>query len=184
MRLALVVHPLCCAIWCRSFGAAACCVVPSGADPGVLRFPALRVVVRLGALCSVRCVCAVVWYCGLLFAAVVCAVVVSGCVAVLSLPSLLCAVLGCAALVRLHCAVRVTCAVSGTRCCGALLCVLLLPVVCCGALLGLAVRGCLLVACFGAGVPVWPRGLLPCGWCGLLRCPAPLCCVLWCYGAV
>ena len=29
-------------------------------------------------------------------------------------------------------------------------------------------------------VPVWPLGLLPCGWCGLLWCPASLCRVLWC----
>ena len=70
--------------------------------------------------------------------------------------------------------------VAGAWRCGALLCVVLFPVVCRGAVLGLLARGCLLVACFGVGVPVWPRGLLPCGWCGLLWCPAFLCRVLSC----
>ena len=50
----------------------------------------------------------------------------------------------------------------------------------CGVVQGLVARGCLLVACFGVDVPVWPRGLLPRGWCGLLWCPASLCRVLWC----
>ena len=59
-------------------------------------------------------------------------------------------------------------------------CMVLLPLVFCSAVLGLAARGCLLAVCFGVGVPVWPRGLVPCGWCGLLWCPASLCRVLWC----
>ena len=81
---------------------------------------------------------------------------------------------------RLRCAVCVVRAVAGAWCCGALLCAVLFPLVCCGAVLGLVARGCLLVACFGVGVPVWPRGLLPCGWCALLWCPTSLCRVLWC----
>ena len=114
-------------------------------------------------LCALCCVgVAVVWWCVLLFAAVVGAVVVLRCLAVRSMSSLLCVVLCCAMLVRLRCAVRVVCAVSGARCCGALMCVVLLTVVCCGAVPGMAIRGCLLVACFGVGVPVSPRGLLPC----------------------
>ena len=128
------------------------------------------------ALCALCCACFVgVWWCMLLFAAVFCAVVVLGCLALRSLSPPLYAVL-----VRLRCVVRAVCAVSGARCCVALLCAVLLLVVCRGTILGLAVRGGLLVACFGVGVPVWLRGLLPCGRCGLLRCPAPLCCVLWC----
>ena len=47
-------------------------------------------------------------------------------------------------------------------------------------MLGLVACGSLLVAWFGFGVPVWPRGLLPCGWGGSLWCSASLCCVLWC----
>ena len=133
------------------------------------------------ALCALCCVCfVVVWWCALLFAALLCAVCVLGCCAVCSLSSPLCAVLCFAVLVRLRCAVRVVRAVAGAWCCGALLCVELFPLVCCGAVLGLVARGCLPVACFGVGVPVWPRGLLPCGWCGLLWCPASLCRVLWC----
>ena len=133
------------------------------------------------ALCALCCVCFVVArWCVLLFAALLCAVCVPGCCAVRSLSSPLCAVLCFAVLVRSRCAVRVVRAVAGAGCCGALLCVVLCPLVCRGAALGLVARGCLLVACFGVGVPVWPRGLLPCGWCGLLWCPAFLCRVLCC----
>ena len=133
------------------------------------------------ALCAVCCVCFVVaWWCVLLFAALPCAVCVPGCCAVRSLSSLLGAVLCFAVLVRLRSAVRLVRAVAGAWCCGALLCVVLFPLMCCGVVLGLMARGCLLVACFGVGVPVWPRGLLPCGWRGLLWCPASLCRVLWC----
>ena len=71
-------------------------------------------------------------------------------------------------------------AVAGAWCCGALLCVVLFPLVFYGAVLGLVAPGCLLVACFGVLVPVWPRGLLLCGFCGLLWCPASLCRILWC----
>ena len=70
--------------------------------------------------------------------------------------------------------------VVGAWCCGALLCVALFPLVFCGAVLGLVARGCLLVVCFGVGVPVWLCGLSPCGWCGLLWCRASLCRALWC----
>ena len=110
----------------------------------------------------------------------VCAVCVLRCRASRSLSSSLCAVLCCAVLVRLRCAVRVICPVCGAWCCGPLPCAVLFPVVFCCAVPGLVARGGPLVACFGVGAPVWPRGLLLCGWCGLLWCPAPLCCVLWC----
>ena len=177
---ALCCAVFCCAVWCRWWGAAACCVVPSSAvrRPRVLPFPALYFVVCPRALCSVLCVCTR----GVVLRAVVrcCALCCGWCgVSCCAFPvlSALCS-LCCTVLVLLHCALRVACVVSGARCCGVLLCVVLLPAVCCGAVLGLAVRGRLQVACFGASVPVWPRGLLPCGWCGLLRCPAPLCCVL------
>ena len=155
----------------RSFGAAACCAVPSGAAR------------RPRALCSAAlCVAAL---CFAVFPRAVCSVLCVFCRgavvrAVRSLCSPLCAVLCFAVLVRSRCAVRVVRAVAGAWCCGALLCVVLFPVVCRGAVLGLVARGCLLVACFGVGVPVWPPGLLPCGWCGLLWCPAFLCRVLWC----
>ena len=87
--------------------------------------------------------------------------------------SLLCAVLGCAA-------VLVCCAVYRAVCCrlrGFLLvlpccfvrtgwCCVLLPVVAGCSLLGLLARCCFPLACFGAGGPAWPRG-------------SPPCCVLW-----
>ena len=55
---ALCCAVVCCAILVRSFCAAACCVVPSGAvgHPGVLRFAALCFVVIPRAVCSVLCV--------------------------------------------------------------------------------------------------------------------------------
>ena len=173
---------LCCVVLFCSFGAAACCLVPYGAarPPGVVCLPVLCFV-----LFPVCCVCSVVvCWCVLLFATVLCAVCVLGRPAVRPLSPLLCAVLCCVVLVRLRCAVRVVCAVSGAWCCGALLCVVLFPVVLCGVVLGVVARGCLLVACFGSGVPVWPRGLLPFGWCGLLWCPAPMSRVFWCCAVV
>ena len=72
------------------------------------------------------------------------------------------------------------CAVACAWCCPVLLCVVLFTLVFCGAVLGLVACGCLLVAYFGVGVPVLPRDLLLCGWCGLLWCPASVCRVLWC----
>ena len=155
--------------------------MPSGAAccPGALCFAALCFAVFPRAVCSVLCVFVVALWCALLVAALLCAVGVLGC-AVRSLSSPLCAVLCFAVLVCLRCAVRVVRAVAGAWCCGALLCVVLFPLVCCGAVLGLVARGCLLVVSFGVGVPVWPCGLLCCGWCGLLWCPASLCRVLWC----
>ena len=171
---------VCCValVWCRCLLRRALWRCPS------LWGPVLCGAVFCGvppALCVLCCVCfAVARWCVLLFAALPCAVCVSGCCAVRSLCSPFCAVLCFAVLVRSRCAVRVVRAAAGAWCCGALLCVVLFPVVCRGAVLGLVARGCLLVACFGVGVSVWPRGLLPCGWCGLLWCPAFLCRVLWC----
>ena len=152
--------------------------LPVALGPCALRRCVFRCSPALWALC---CVCfVVVCWCVLLFAAVLCAACVLGCRAVCSLSSLLYAELCFAVLVRLRCAVRVLRTVAGAWCCGGLLCVVLFPLVFCGAMLGLVARGCLLVACFGVGLPVWPRSLLPCGWCGLLWCPASLCRVLWC----
>ena len=171
---------VCCValVWCRCLLRRALWRCPS------LWGPVLCGAVFCGvppALCVLCCVCfAVARWCVLLFAALPCAVCVSGCCAVRSLCSPFCAVLCFAVLVRSRCAVRVVRAAAGAWCCGALLCVVLFPVVCRGAVLSLVARGCLLVACFGVGVSVWPRGLLPCGWCGLLWCPAFLCRVLWC----
>ena len=179
---------LCAVLCCASLGAVPLLVAPCPlALPIALGPCALRRCV-LGcapALCALCCVCFVVArWCLLLFAALPCAVCVSGCCAVRSLCSLFCAVLCFAVLVPSRCAVRVVRAVAGAWCCGALLCVVLFPVVCRGAVLGLVARGCLLVTCFGVAVPAWPRGLLPCGWCGLLVCcGALLSCVVFC-GAV
>ena len=58
--------------------------------------------------------------------------------------------------------------------------------------MGLVVRCCLLVACFVAGVPAWPCGLLLCCslWfvvvpCSLVLCPVLLCCrVVLCCGVL
>ena len=139
------------------------CLVPLLVAPCPLALPVAlgtcalrRCVLRCSpVLCSLCCVCFVVaWWCVLLFAALLCAVCVPGRCAVRSLSSLLCAVLCFAVLVHLRCAVRVVRAVAGAWCCGALLCVVLCPLVCWGAVLGLEARGCLLVACFGVGVPV------------------------------
>ena len=136
-----------------------------------------------GALCCgnpPRCVCFVVaWWCVLLFAALLCAVCVLGCCAVRFLFSPLCVVLCFDVLVRLRCAVPVVRAVAGARCCGALPCVVLFPLVCCGAVLGLVARGCLLVPCCGALLSV-----LLCWWCWsvsfLCVCGAVLRCASCC----
>ena len=165
---------------CARFGAAACCAAPCGAArrPGALCFAALCFGVFPRAVCSVLCVLcrgvllrAVVRRCAL---CCVCPGVL--CCAFPFLPALCDAVLRCAGAVALCC--RVVRAIVGTWCCGALLCVALFPLVFYGVVLGLVARGCLLVVCFGVGAPVWPCGLLFCGWCGLLWSPASLCRVL------
>ena len=133
---------LSCAVLC-SLGAAACCAVPSGAA----RCP--------GALCSAalcfavfpRAVCVLSWRGGACCCSLLCFVLCVSRGAVLCVPCPLRSV-------RCWCA-RVELFVR---------CVLLLApgaVVCRGAVLGLVARGFLLVACFGVGVPVWPRGLFP-----------------------
>ena len=178
---------VCCAVLLRPFGAAACCVVPLGdvRRSGVLRFPALCFLVFPRAVCSVLCVCCP--------AVVVCAVVAlccgcsgrSCCVSPV-LHALGGAVLRCAGVLAL-------CRSCGLRCFRrcfrrlVLWCVAVCCAVACGVLWRGAGSGCPWSssgAVFRVGVPVWPHGLLPCGWCGLLRCSAPLCCVLWCCAAV
>ena len=153
---------LCRALWrCPSpWGPVLCSAVFSGVPP--------------------RCVCFVVaWWCVPLFAALLCAVCVLGCCAVRSLSSQLCAVLCFAQLVRLRCAVRVVRAVAGAWCCGVPLCVVVFPLVCCGAVLGLVARGCLLVPCCGALLSVFL-----CWWCWFVSfpcvCGAVLCCASCC----
>ena len=170
-RLVLCCCVLCCFAalgWCRCSSCRALWCSPS--PPGL---------VLCGALfCGVppRCVCFVVaWWCVLLFAALLCAVCVLGCCAVCSLSSSLCVVLCFAVLVRLRCAVRVVRAVAGARCCGALPCVVLFPFVCCGAVLGLVARGCLLVPCCGALLSV-----LLCRWCWFVSFPCVCGAVLRC----
>ena len=172
--------------------------LPVALGPSALR----RCVLRCSpVLCALCCVCyVVVCWCALLFAALLCAVCALGCCAVRSLSTPLCALLCVAMLLRLRCAVRVVRAVAGPWCCGALLCVVLFALVFCGAVLGLVARGCLLVASFGVGVPVWPvvcflvvgvvccGALLPClvfcgavpprGACFALLWPVVLCCVV------
>ena len=155
---------LSCAVLC-SLGAAACCAVPSGAArcPGALCSAALRFAVLP------RAVCVLSWRGGACCCSPLCFVLCVSRGAVLCVPCPLRSVWCCASLCWCACVVLFV------------WCVLLLvpgAVVCCRAVLGLVARGCLLVACFGVGVPVWPRGLLPCGWCGAL-----LSCVVFC-GAV
>ena len=105
---------LCRALWC--------CLLPCALRRCVLRCSP--------ALCALCCVCFVpACWCVLLFAAVCCAVCVLGCSAVRSLSPPLCAVLCFTVLVPLRCAVRVVRAVDGAWCCGALLCVVLIPLV-------------------------------------------------------
>ena len=164
LRCAVRPSVRCCAVLC-SLGAAACCAAPSGAArcPGALCSAALRFAV------FPRAVCVLSWRGGACCCWPLCFVL---CV---SRGNVLCVL----------CPLRlVRCCASLCWCARVVLCVwcslLLAPgaVVCRGAVLGLVARGCLLVAFFG--VPVWPRGLFPCGWCGLLWCPAFLCRVLWC----
>ena len=167
---------VCCValVWCRCLLRRALWRCPSPWGP-----------VLCGAVfCGVppRCVCFVVApWCVLLFAALLCAVCVPGCCAVRSLSSPLCAVLCFAVLVRSRCAVPVVRAVAGAWCCAALLYVVLFPVVCRGAVLGLVARGFLLVACFGVGVPSGRVVCFPVV--GVVCCGALLSCVLCC-GAV
>ena len=186
---------------CRSVLCAVCCA-SLGA---VLRRAAARCALRCCAvLCCVvlvgcRCVLRrVLWRCPLPWGPVLCGAAFSRfprAVFVLSWRGGACC---CSPLCFVLCVSRgavlcVPCPLLSVRCCASLCwcarvvlfvwCVLLLApdaVVCRGAVLGLLARGCPLVACFRVGVPVWPRGLFPCGWCGLLWCPAFLCRVLWC----
>ena len=81
------------------------------------------------------------------------------------------AVLCCAVLVPVGCAVRVVCAASGGWCCWFLVS---LPFVG-GLLVALVARRCRLVVCVGSGARVWSGRR----WASSLWCPVPLCCVLW-----
>ena len=142
--------------------------LPAALAPSALRRCVLRCSSALYALC---CVCFVVaCWCAVMFAAVPCAVCVLGCRDVRSLSSPLCAVLCMAVLVRLRGAVRVVPAVASAWCCGALLRVLLFPLVFCGAVV---VRGCLLVACL--------LGCCLCLLCPPVACRAVLCCAVGWY---
>ena len=171
----------------HSFNAAACCAVPSGAAlrPRALCSAALCFAVFPRAVCSLLGV-----FCrGAVVRAVVrrsalCCVCPGMLCCAFPVFSALCgAVLRCAGALALCCSFGACCCWRLVLWCAAVR-VLLFPVVCRGAVLCLVARGCLLVACFGVGVPVWPRGLLPGGWCGLLWCPAFLCRVLWCCAVV
>ena len=163
-----------CAVLCRVPGCALCrpvlcrCVLCCFAAPvwcrcllcrALWRCPSPWGSVLCGALFSGvprRSVCFVLaWWCVPLSAALLCAVCVLGCCAVRTLSSQLFAVQCFAVLVRLRCAVRVVRAVAGAWCCGVLLCVVVFPLVCCGAVLGLVGRGCLLVPCCGALLSVF-----------------------------
>ena len=142
-------------LWCTGllflapFGAAACCVLPSGPPPALGRFAFRRFILpRLSVLCALRRPCfAVGFWCVLLIAAVRCAVCVLGCRAV-----------RCARLVLLSCAVSLDCVVSGAwcrcACCGLLVfCDAVLRcvagcVVCC-----VACALCCVLLCPVTGVP-------------------------------
>ena len=177
LRCCALCRPLlCCCVlccfaalgWCRCSSCHALWCSPSPWGP-----------VLCGAVfCGVppRCVCFVVaWWCVRLFAALLCAVWVLGCCAVCYLSSPLCVMLCFAVLVRLRCAVRVVRAVASARCCGALPCAVLFPLVCCGAVLGLVAPGCLLVPCCGALLSVFL-----CWWCWLVSFPCVCGAVLHC----
>ena len=162
---------LCCfvaLVWCRCLLCRALCRCPSPWGP-----------VFCGAVfCGVppRCVlcaaCFLSWRGGARCCSPLCFVLCVSWGAVLCVPCPLRSVRCCASLCWCACVVLFGWCV--------LLCVVLFPLVCYGAVLGLVPRCCLLVACYGVGVPVWPRGLLPCCWCGSLWCTASLCRVLWC----
>ena len=182
----------CAVLCCASLGA----VLGRAAARCLLRCCAvLCCVVLVGCRCLLR---RAPWRCPLpwaLCSAVLCFAVLPRAVCVLSWRGGACC---CSPLRFVLCVSRgavlcVPCPLRSVRCCASLCrcarvvlfvwCALLPApgaVVCRGAVLGLVARGCLLVACFGVGVAVWPRCLFPCGWCGLLWCPAFLCRVLWC----
>ena len=180
-RPMLCCRVLCCSValvWCRRLLRRALWRCPSPCGP-----------VLCGAvLCGVspRCVlcaaCVLSWNGGACCCLPLCFVLCVSRGAVLCVPCPLRSVRCCPSLCWCACVVLFVLCVPllAPGFCGALLCVVLFSLVCCGAVLGLVARGCLLVVCFGVGVPVWPRGLLPCGWRGLLWCPASLCHVLWC----
>ena len=102
-------------------------------------------VLSCSAVCLRRCLC-------LLFVSCRCASVVCvlGCHAVRSLTPASCAVLCCAVLVPLRCAVSVVRAVSGAWCCGFLVSLHVLG----GPLVALVAWRCCLVVCVGLGVRV------------------------------
>ena len=182
----------CAVLCCASLGA----VLRRAAARCLLRCCAvLCCVVLVGCRCLLR---RAPWRCPMpwaLCSAVPCFAVLPRAVCVLSWRGGACC---CSPLCFVLCVSRgavlcVPCPLRSVRCCASLCrcarvvlfvwCALLLApgaVVCRGAVLGLVARGFLLVACFGVGVAVWPRCLFPCGWCGLLWCPAFLCRVLWC----
>ena len=128
---------VCCVLGFRSFGAAACCVVPSGAvcRPGVLCFPVVCLVGFLRAVCSVLCVSC----CSVLVRAVVrrCALccVCPGvtCCAFLVLSAVCGAVLRCAGAPALCCSCRLRCFWRLVLWCVAVDCAVSFGVLRCGA---------------------------------------------------
>ena len=172
---------VCCVFFLRPFDAAACCVLPRAL------FIALEsCTFRRCVLCALCCPCvAAVWWCVLLFPAVLCAVVVLGCLAVRSLclprTGPCCAALCWCACVVLFVGSALFLALfpgssAVVRCC-VVCCCLWCPVAQCWVWLSV------IVFWWRVSVSVSLSGRVacfPCGWCGLLRCPAPLCCVLWC----
>ena len=177
----------CCAVVCcvdvfRWFGAAACCVMPSGAvrRPGVLCFPSLCLVVFPRAVCFVLCV----FCCGLVVRVVVrCCALCCGCpglscCAFPVLPALCGAVLRCDGALAL-------CRSCGPRCFRRRLpwCVAVCCAVACGVLWRVAGSGCPRVFS-GVSVSLSLSGRL--AWfpvVGVVCCRALLPCVVVC-GAV
>ena len=124
----------CCRTLCRALGH---CSLPWGPVFSCLPAP-----------CPLCCVCfGVACCCVLLFAAVLCAVCVLGCRVLCFLFSPPCALLGCAVLVPLCCAVCLVCAVSGAWCCRALTFVVRFPGVPCCVAVRCAASSCGSLCC-------------------------------------
>ena len=137
-------------------------------------------VLLCSAVCLRRCLCLLFFSCR--FASVVCAL---GCRAVRSLSSAPCALLCCAVLVPLRCAVRVVCAVSGAWSCWFLVSLRVFG----GPLVALVAWRLLLVVFVGLGVRAWPLlpslSVFPVVSCSPVLCPVALCRrVVLCCGAL
>ena len=189
---------LCCpVVWCvvvfRSFGAAACCVVPSGAvrRPGVLRFPApefcgvsprcvlsvVRVLSWCGGACCCSLLCFVLWLSWGVLLCVPCPPPSVRCCAALCWCACVLLFVRCAPFAEPRAAVR-CCVLCCCLWCAVARCWVWLSAVVCWWSVSLSVSLTGRVACFPVAGVVCCLALLPCVvFCGaVLSCGAGLSC--------